>query len=430
MLTRHKGSFFVTNTSTGSSNDLTSTAATDTAGGTATVRQISSDLISEAPPPPAVGDGSPSSTNSHASDGSRSSAGSQRFRNPDQPLWSGWLQKKGVRSWDAFRTRLFVLHPTRLEYYSGPIANAKEAMPNPPPPTSNEILSGTYTMKGMILLADMKRIAVSESHDNKGLLDVQEPKATNKEAKGKRKVGRFPIMMHMKKGVHVSSGRHYLLKAFSEQERDEFHAAVKAAHVRLLDLQNDDRFSSAASLSSMAGAFDSSLADFGEEVDLDALEAERCAMYEIYRALGGGVGKSGARGGEAGGYGGDENEDEGRDGWVDTEGWDRLSTIASAAQFAGILVPCVGVRTRPDHTVIGVRLPNNGLVGQLPLALTGLTRLEFLALPSNDITGTIPDAISELVRHGRRLWNQPVLSSSPHRLPLTLLPISPSARCT
>ena len=102
MLTRHKGSFFVTNTETGSSNNLAGAAAvaSPTLVGN---RQLSSDLGAEAvppppPPPPAVDD-SPSSTHSRMSDGSsRSSTGSQqRFRNPEQPLGVWWLQKKGVR---------------------------------------------------------------------------------------------------------------------------------------------------------------------------------------------------------------------------------------------------------------------------------------------------------------------------------------------
>ena len=80
------------------------------------------------------------------------------------------------------------------------------------------------------------------------------------------------------------------------------------------------------------------------------------------------------------------------DAWVDNENWD---ASAETSPTAAELDLWHGV-TVTDGRVTGIRLPGNGLSGELPAALGNLTRLQYLDLAFNQLTGAIPGAFGRL----------------------------------
>ena len=55
-----------------------------------------------------------------------------------------------------------------------------------------------------------------------------------------------------------------------------------------------------------------------------------------------------------------------------------------------------GVETNADGRVVGLRLPHNGLSGQLPARLADLTELVALDLSYSDFTGGLPEEVGGL----------------------------------
>ena len=76
--------------------------------------------------------------------------------------------------------------------------------------------------------------------------------------------------------------------------------------------------------------------------------------------------------------------------WVDSTNW---KTDAPLAEW-------YGVTANTDGRVVGLELNENGLAGELPEELGGLTQLRWLWLHVNDLTGTIPARLGSLPRLG------------------------------
>ena len=92
-------------------------------------------------------------------------------------------------------------------------------------------------------------------------------------------------------------------------------------------------------------------------------ETDRVALIELYNAAGGAN-------------------------WTDNSGW--LSDAPMGEWY--------GVTTDKDGRVVGIALDRNGLTGNLPAELGGLTNLTSLALWSNQLTGTIPPELWGLIQ--------------------------------
>ncbi len=78
----------------------------------------------------------------------------------------------------------------------------------------------------------------------------------------------------------------------------------------------------------------------------------------------------------------------GGDGWTVNTNW---KTNAPLFEWSGVTVD-----VNDDDRVIGLRLENNGLTGEIPVELSGLTNLERLWLDQNRLTGTIPSELRNL----------------------------------
>ena len=97
----------------------------------------------------------------------------------------------------------------------------------------------------------------------------------------------------------------------------------------------------------------------------DGLQGERAVLEAFYDATGGA-------------------------GWTDSTNW---KTAAPLGEWHGVTTDAAG-------RVTELALPDNGLVGSLPLALGSLPRLETLGLRDNELSGPIPDALGNLTRLG------------------------------
>ena len=75
----------------------------------------------------------------------------------------------------------------------------------------------------------------------------------------------------------------------------------------------------------------------------------------------------------------------GGSGWVRDDNW---LTAAPLSEWAGVVMS--------EGKVIGLRLGNNGLTGEIPASISGLDGLEQLNLMNNDITGGLPAEMADL----------------------------------
>lgn len=306
-------------------------------------------------------------------------------------VWTGWLQKRGPSFWDKYRSRVFLLLNTHIEYYSGPARESRRAEQNPAPPTDRELITGQYKLKGKIMLAEVARVTIPRQPEQGVSMHTRLPM--------------YPIFLHM--APHV--GRIFALRAYSHEERIEFRDLINDC-ISKLDRQ-PVRFGTPNETMSEIGTVETSMVSrppslataFAGQGTADPQMAEKLSeAWTALRDISVALGCHKADGLQYW----DElphNADEALElvlanQFPDCTGVDvRYSRIFRLALPAAGLSGSVPINVTKLSDLRSLNLSNNpGIVGRLPAELAGLAHLRELNLCGCALTGPLPDTLSRL----------------------------------